>query len=89
MYFNQNTPPKIKSENSDHPINNVTNFKYLGAWKLSSEKVFENRKALAYTKIKSIWNSKMNICLKIKTFKVTRTNPTLRKRNLDNKCIST
>ena len=34
MYFKQNTPPNIKSENSDQPINNVTNFKYLGAWML-------------------------------------------------------
>ena len=41
---------------------------------LSSEKDFENRKALAWSaihKIKSIWNSKMNISLKIRTFKVT------------------
>ena len=74
MSFNQNTPPNIKSKNSDQPINNVTHFKYLGAWMLSSEKDFENRKALAWSaihKMKSIWNSKMNISLKIRTFKVT------------------
>ena len=41
---------------------------------LISERDFENRKALAWSaihKIKSIWNSKMNISLKIRTFKVT------------------
>ena len=74
MSFNQNTPPNIQSENSDQPINNVTHFKYLGAWMLSSEKDFENRKALSWSaihKMKSISNSKMNISLKIRTFKVT------------------
>ena len=74
MSFNKNTPPNIKSENSDQPINNVTNFKYLGALILSLEKDFENRKALEWSvihKMKSIWNSKMNISLKIRTFKVT------------------
>ena len=61
MSFNQNTPTNIKSENSDQPINNVTHFKYLEAWMLSSEKDFENRKALEWSAIhkkKSIWNSK-------------------------------
>ena len=41
---------------------------------LSSEKDFENRKALAWSaihKMKSILNSKMNISVKIRTFKVT------------------
>ena len=74
MSFNQNTPPNLKSENSDKPINNVTHFKHLGAWMLSSEKDFENRKALAWSailKMKSIWNSKMNTSLKIRTFTVT------------------
>ena len=41
---------------------------------LSSEKYFENRKALTWSaiqKMKSIWNSKMNISLKMRTSKAT------------------
>ena len=74
MSFNYNTPVNIELENCTAIVNVVNNFKYLGAWMLSSQKDFEIRKALSWStihKMKSIWKSKMNINLKIRTFKAT------------------
>ena len=59
--FNYNTPVNIKLENCSAIVNVVKNFKYLGAWMLSSQKDFEIRKALSWSaihKMKSIWKSK-------------------------------
>ena len=47
-------------------LKNVQNFKYLGSWKLSSEKDYEARKALAWAachKIKKIWKTNVNKAL--------------------------
>ena len=74
MSFNYNTPVNTELENCTAIVNVVNNFKYLGAWMLSSQKDFEIRKALSWSaihKMKLIWKSKMNINLKIRTFKAT------------------
>ena len=74
MCFNQNTPVNIKLNKSNNTINNVNNFKYMGAWIISSEKYFEISKAISWIvmhKIKSIWNSKLKRCLILRTFKAT------------------
>ena len=55
--FNYNTPVNIELENCSAIVNVVNNFKYLGAWMLSSQKEFEIRKALSWSaihKMKSI-----------------------------------
>ena len=74
MTFNHTNPVNIRLENGGTLINNVTNFKYVGAWMASSRKDFEIRKALSWSaihKMKSIWNSKMENSLKIRTIKAT------------------
>ena len=74
MSFIYNTPFNIELEKCSAIVNVVNNFKYLGAWMLISQKVFEIRKALSWSaihKMKSIGISKMNINLKIRTFKAT------------------
>ena len=48
MCFNQNTPVNIKLNKSNNTINNVNNFKYMGAWIISSEKDFEISKAISW-----------------------------------------
>ena len=74
MSLNQDTPVTIKLNKSNNTINNINNLKYLGGWMIRTEKDFEIRKTLSWTamhKMKSIWNSKMKRCLKIRTFKAT------------------
>ena len=74
MTFNQTNPVNIRLDNSGTLINNVTNFKYLGASMARSQKYFEIRKALSWSaihKMKIIWSSKMVNSLKIRTFKAT------------------
>ena len=64
--FNITRPLGIKSMSGEF-INEVNNFKYLGAMTESSDKDFEVRKALAWTacnKLKKIWTSKMSRKLK-------------------------
>ena len=51
MSFNYNTPVNIELENCTAIVNVVNNFKYLGAWMLSSQKDFEIRKALSWSAI--------------------------------------
>ena len=43
MSFNYNTPVNIELENCSTIVNVINNFKYLGAWILSSQKEFEIR----------------------------------------------
>ena len=69
--YEDDTPLKTLDGSS---LKIVTNFKYLGAWMMSSEKDFEIRKALAWTachKLNKIWKSNISKKLKTRLFLAT------------------
>ena len=73
MYFGIDNNQHIHSIFND-AIKIVDNFKYLGSWMQSSEKVFNILKALAWpvsNKIKKLWKSSIRDSLKVRIFRAT------------------